>query len=97
MDEAHLGSSDLEDCEDVWAEELSDYILETQKRQNEVEKWFEANVLVSKLVSSIAPYDDGALNKGTQLDGRAIHVAPLCIQNSPHASALPDPGPCCGG
>ncbi|KAJ7181791.1 SNF2 family DNA-dependent ATPase [Mycena crocata] len=42
---AQLASSDLEDCEDVWIEELSDYILETQKRQNEVEKWFEASVL----------------------------------------------------
>ncbi|KAJ7103398.1 SNF2 family N-terminal domain-containing protein [Mycena belliarum] len=46
-DAAHFASSDLEDCEDVWIEELSDYILETQKRQNEVEKWFEASVLVS--------------------------------------------------
>ncbi|KAJ7837479.1 SNF2 family N-terminal domain-containing protein [Mycena olivaceomarginata] len=44
-DESQLASSDLEDCEDVWAEELGDYVLETQKRQNEVEKWFEASVL----------------------------------------------------
>ncbi|KAJ7170009.1 SNF2 family DNA-dependent ATPase [Mycena filopes] len=44
-DESQLASSDLEDCEDVWGEELSDYVLETQKRQNEVEKWFEASVL----------------------------------------------------
>ncbi|KAJ6621237.1 SNF2 family N-terminal domain-containing protein [Mycena sp. CBHHK59/15] len=44
-DDSHLTSSDLEDCEDVWIEELSDYILETQKRHNEVEKWFEASVL----------------------------------------------------
>ncbi|KAJ7706045.1 SNF2 family N-terminal domain-containing protein [Mycena rosella] len=44
-EESQLTSSDLEDCEDVWIEELSDYILETQKRQNEVEKWFEASVL----------------------------------------------------
>jgi DNA helicase INO80 len=50
-DEAQLASSDLEDCEEVWIEELSDYVLETQKRQNEVEKWFEASVLVSKLIS----------------------------------------------
>lgn len=46
-DESQLASSDLEDCEDVWGEELGDYVLETQKRQNEVEKWFEASVLVS--------------------------------------------------
>ncbi|KAJ6604781.1 SNF2 family DNA-dependent ATPase [Mycena vulgaris] len=44
-EDLQLASSDLEDCEDVWIEELSDYILETQKRQNEVEKWFEASVL----------------------------------------------------
>ncbi|KAJ6575249.1 SNF2 family N-terminal domain-containing protein [Mycena capillaripes] len=44
-DEAQLASSDLEDCEEVWVEELSGYILETKKRQNEVEKWFEASVL----------------------------------------------------
>ncbi|KAJ7727846.1 SNF2 family N-terminal domain-containing protein [Mycena maculata] len=44
-DDSQLASSDLEDCEDVWIEELSDYMLETQKRQNEVEKWFEASVL----------------------------------------------------
>ncbi|KAF7339360.1 SNF2 family helicase ATPase [Mycena sanguinolenta] len=45
LDGSQLVSSDLEDCEDVWAEELNDYVLETQKRQIEVEKWFEASVL----------------------------------------------------
>ncbi|KAF8640916.1 hypothetical protein AX17_000564 [Amanita inopinata Kibby_2008] len=38
-------SSDLEDCKEVWIAELSDYILDTQKRQNQVEKWFEASLL----------------------------------------------------
>ncbi|KAF9015289.1 SNF2 family N-terminal domain-containing protein [Cyathus striatus] len=40
-----LVSSDLEDCEEVWLGELSDYILETKKRQNQVAKWFEASIL----------------------------------------------------
>jgi hypothetical protein len=42
-------SSDLSDCEDVWIGELSDYIIETHKRQRQVESWFEASVLVSIL------------------------------------------------
>ncbi|KAF8559204.1 hypothetical protein OG21DRAFT_707459 [Imleria badia] len=40
-----LVSSDLSDCEEVWIGELSDYILETHKRQRQVESWFEASVL----------------------------------------------------
>jgi len=42
-----LVSSDLSDCEEVWIGELSDYILETHKRQCQVESWFEASVLVN--------------------------------------------------
>ncbi|KAG5648097.1 hypothetical protein DXG03_007132 [Asterophora parasitica] len=34
-EERRLASSDLEDCEEVWIGELSEYILETQKRQNQ--------------------------------------------------------------
>jgi hypothetical protein len=47
-EELHLDSSDLEDCEDVWIGELSDYMLETQKRQNQVADWFEASLVVSR-------------------------------------------------
>ncbi|KAJ7619158.1 SNF2 family N-terminal domain-containing protein [Mycena polygramma] len=47
-----LASSDLDDCEEVWIEELSDYVLETQKRQNEVERDFEQHVL--EINSSVA-------------------------------------------
>ncbi|KAJ7512052.1 hypothetical protein B0H11DRAFT_2268231 [Mycena galericulata] len=44
-DDSEQPSSDLEDCEEVWLEELSDYIFETQKRQNDVERRFEAGIL----------------------------------------------------
>lgn len=46
-EELRLASSDLEDCEEVWIGELSEYIMETHKRQKQVEIWFEASVLVS--------------------------------------------------
>jgi DNA helicase INO80 len=47
-EELRLASSDLEDCEEVWIGELSDYMLETQKRQNQVADWFEASIVVSR-------------------------------------------------
>lgn len=47
QEELRLTSSDLEDCEEVWIGELSEYIMETHKRQKQVEIWFEASVLVS--------------------------------------------------
>lgn len=44
-EDGRLVSSDLSDCEEVWIAELSDYIMETHKRQLQVESWFEASVL----------------------------------------------------
>lgn len=44
-EERRLVSSDLSDCEEVWIADLSDYIMETHKRQLQVESWFEASVL----------------------------------------------------
>ncbi|KAH7909117.1 SNF2 family N-terminal domain-containing protein [Hygrophoropsis aurantiaca] len=44
-EERRLTSSDLSDCEEVWIGELSDYIIETHKRQRQVESWFGASVL----------------------------------------------------
>ncbi|KAL4268117.1 Chromatin-remodeling ATPase INO80 [Pleurotus pulmonarius] len=41
-EERRLASSDLEDCEEVWIRNLSDYILATQRRQSDVEAQFEA-------------------------------------------------------
>lgn len=51
-EERRLASSDLEDCEEVWIGELSEYVLETHKRRKQVELWFEASVLVC------TPYSD---------------------------------------
>lgn len=45
-EDLRLASSDLEDCEEVWIGELSEYMLETQKRQNQVESWFEKSIRV---------------------------------------------------
>jgi hypothetical protein len=38
--------SDLEECEEIWGEELNDYIRNTQRRFNKVEKWYNANAKV---------------------------------------------------
>lgn len=45
--DSRLESSDLEDCREVWIDELDDYILETQKRQTQVAQYFWANIIVS--------------------------------------------------
>lgn len=41
-------SSDLEDCRDLWVEELGSYQRQTQTRMKQVSDWFEASVLVSE-------------------------------------------------
>ncbi|KIJ68315.1 hypothetical protein HYDPIDRAFT_24608 [Hydnomerulius pinastri MD-312] len=53
-EERRLVSSDLSDCEEVWIGELSDYILETHKRQRQVESWFEASVLERNSTTAVA-------------------------------------------
>ncbi|KAF9240898.1 P-loop containing nucleoside triphosphate hydrolase protein [Melanogaster broomeanus] len=53
-EERRLISSDLSDCEEVWIGELSDYILETHKRQRQVESWFEASVLERNSTTAVA-------------------------------------------
>jgi hypothetical protein len=45
--DSRLESSDLEDCQEVWIEELDDYVLQTRKRQQQVAQYFWANILVS--------------------------------------------------
>lgn len=45
--DSRLESSDLEDCQEVWIDELDDYILDTQKRQTQVAQYFWANIIVS--------------------------------------------------
>lgn len=46
IDDPALDSSDLEDCSEVWMGELSDYIVETQKRQSQVAQYFWTSILV---------------------------------------------------
>jgi chromatin-remodeling ATPase INO80 len=45
-EEMRLASSDLEDCQEIWMSELSDYILETRKRHREVEAFYKLTVIV---------------------------------------------------
>lgn len=53
-EERRLASSDLSDCEEVWIGELSDYIMETHKRQRQVESWFDASVLERNSSTAVA-------------------------------------------
>jgi hypothetical protein len=62
-EDSKLESSDLEDSQEVWTEDLNDYILETKMRQNQVAQYFWANILVSLLFSSIINY---SFSLGTQ-------------------------------
>ncbi|OCH96546.1 hypothetical protein OBBRIDRAFT_815823 [Obba rivulosa] len=39
-EDRRLVSSDLEDCEEVWMGELGNYVIETHKRQKQVDAWF---------------------------------------------------------
>ncbi|KAI0757147.1 SNF2 family N-terminal domain-containing protein [Daedaleopsis nitida] len=39
-DEETRPSSDLEDCQELWWSELGNYIIETHKRQKQVDAWF---------------------------------------------------------
>ncbi|KAI0961394.1 hypothetical protein AcV7_000503 [Taiwanofungus camphoratus] len=39
-EELRLASSDLEDCEELWLGELGNYIIETHRRQKQVDAWF---------------------------------------------------------
>ena len=55
-EDLRLVSSDLDDCPEVWIGELSDYVLETQKRQKQVEKWFESSILVGSPRTSSDQY-----------------------------------------
>ncbi|CCM00896.1 uncharacterized protein FIBRA_02942 [Fibroporia radiculosa] len=39
-EESRLTSTDLEDCEEVWLAELGNYVIESHKRQKQVDAWF---------------------------------------------------------
>ena len=46
-EELRLASSDLEDCKEIWDQALGQYMVEIQKRHNQVEDWFFSNCIVS--------------------------------------------------
>lgn len=46
-EERRLASSDLEDCQEIWFQELGEYVLETQKRNRQVEGWHFDSCVVS--------------------------------------------------
>lgn len=46
-DEETRPSSDLEDCPELWWSELGNYIIETHKRQKQVDAWFSRWIIVS--------------------------------------------------
>lgn len=39
-------SSDLEDCKEIWMDELDQYVLESKKRYQRVENWFHTGIKV---------------------------------------------------
>ncbi len=40
-------SSDLEECQELWWDELGNYAMETHKRQKQVDVWFSNWIIVS--------------------------------------------------
>jgi DNA helicase INO80 len=49
-EDMRLVSSDLEDCQEIWLSEVSDYILETRKRHREVEAFYKLTVIVREFI-----------------------------------------------
>jgi DNA helicase INO80 len=47
-DEHLVDSSDLEDCRDIWMDELNGYMAETKKRQSQVAQYFWTSILASR-------------------------------------------------
>ena len=45
-DERRLASSDLEDCVEVWQDEVGSYVLETHKRQKQIDAFFNRWIIV---------------------------------------------------
>lgn len=53
-EERRLASSDLDDCPEVWQGELGNYIMETHKRQRQIDNWFGHWIIVR--FSPLFPY-----------------------------------------
>ncbi|KAG6846025.1 hypothetical protein H0H87_011073 [Tephrocybe sp. NHM501043] len=64
-EELRLASSDIDDCSEIWREELEDYALKTNQRQNQVADWFQASlpIAIFKFQTNSCPLQDR--NSGT--------------------------------
>ncbi|CAK5264971.1 unnamed protein product [Mycena citricolor] len=72
VEEAQM-ASDLEDFEDVWAEELNVYAAETRKRKLDVEQWYETSVLErnSSVARSVSHYYSTKMSKAPAMAVRS--------------------------
>ncbi|RXW24763.1 hypothetical protein EST38_g1079 [Candolleomyces aberdarensis] len=89
-EETRLASSDLDDCQEVWLPELSDYILETKKRQNQVAQYFWASILErnSKTAQELSQQYNSKIS-GIPLRAASPHAYP---PPAPPQFRMNDPG-----
>ncbi|KAF9474476.1 hypothetical protein BDN70DRAFT_884789 [Pholiota conissans] len=67
-DEPAPDSSDLEDCRDIWTDELDGYIAETKKRQSQVAQYFWTSVLERNSLTAI----DLSRQYSTKIEGMPL-------------------------
>ncbi|KAH9486801.1 Chromatin-remodeling ATPase INO80 [Psilocybe cubensis] len=53
VEEVTLDSSDLEDCREIWADDLRDYALETKQRQQSVAQYFWASIVERNSITAL--------------------------------------------
>ncbi|KAJ3737090.1 SNF2 family DNA-dependent ATPase [Lentinula guzmanii] len=69
QDEEASVSSDLDDCKELWMDELDHYVLESKKRYQRVENWFHASLKerTSLTAQRMAHYYSGKIARLPQL------------------------------
>ena len=71
-------SSDLEDCQELWVVELGSYVIDTHKRQKQVDAWFSRWIIVRLYTYSTSSSTRLiSLVTGTRLDHCIPNVSPL--------------------
>ena len=90
-------SSDLDDCPELWKSELGYYIIETHKRQKQVDAWFSRWIIV-RTRSSPFNAQLAKLHTGARLDHCVPDVPPLQGQTCAHtpSSAASSTAACTG-
>ena len=69
-------SSDLDECPELWVAELGNYVIETHKRQKQVDAWFSRWIIVRiNAVYTFVLLIEMSL--GTRLNHCVPDVAPL--------------------